>query len=136
MGEVWLANHRGSGAAVAIKFLTLNVARRKRYRAAFHHEVRSVAALDHPNIVSVLDAGQVPKSTETHSDGALLKGSPYLVMELAKDGSLEDRRRQMAWADTFEVLQQVLAGLAHAHARGVVHRDLKPANVLVHGATY
>ncbi len=136
MGEVWRAVHRGSGTAVAIKFLTHSVARRRRYRAAFHHEVRSVAGLDHPNIVSVLDAGQVPQGTARRSEGKLVKGSPFLVMELAPGGSLEDLEERMPWKRLYGALLQILAGLGHAHARGVVHRDLKPGNVLVSGDTF
>jgi eukaryotic-like serine/threonine-protein kinase len=135
MGEVWKATHRASGTPVAIKCLTHKAARSRGYRAGFRHEVRSVAALDHPNIIAVLDAGQVPASTATASGGSLVKGSPYLVMELA-DCSMEQQRGRRSWPETRDMLLAVLAGLAHAHARGVVHRDLKPANILLCGSSF
>src|SRR5688572_11432606 len=114
MGDVWQARH-ASGAAVAVKI----VPSAARVREAFSEEVRAVAGLDHPNVVTVLDHGVV-------------EGSPWLAMELA-EGSLVDHV-PARWPGVRAVLLQLLDALAHAHARGIVHLDLKPGNVLRGGS--
>ncbi len=130
MGEVWAATHATGGWPVAIKVLTDERAQQDRYRAAFRTEVRAVAGLDHPGIVRVFDAGEVPPGAAAASRGQLVAGSPYLVMEMLDGPGLSGA---WDWPRLRDALGQLLAALAHAHARGVVHRDLKPDNVLTDG---
>lgn len=130
-GEVWRARHRRSGADVAIKVLTATEARGPTWRAAFRREVRLLAALDHPAVITVLDAGELGR------EGApgLPPGSPWLAMELAAGGTLRAWGGRLPWAAVRDALARLLDGLAHAHGRGVVHLDIKPANVLLGCAT-
>jgi eukaryotic-like serine/threonine-protein kinase len=131
MGEVWRGVHRGQHVPVAVKLLTNALARKEAFRVAFRNEVRAVAGLDHPHIVLVFDYGTVDEATQAASDGALRSGTPWLAMELAEDGSLDDPRHVRTWSELRSLLLSLLDALAHAHARGVVHRDIKPGNVLV-----
>ena len=131
MGEVWRGVHVGQGVPVAVKVLSREVVREERYRIAFRNEVQAVAGLNHPGVVMVLEHGQIPMKVALATSGKLSAGSPYLVMELASGGSLDESPMPMSWSVVKAVLLSVLDALAHAHARGVVHRDIKPANVLI-----
>ncbi len=126
MGVVWRGVHRRTGLEVAVKVLTTERMRRRDAIGRFREEVRAVARLTHPNIVTVYDFGRVAEEIHGVPDG-----SPYLVMELLRGGGLDRQRGRMQWPALRGVLLQLLEGLAHAHARGLVHRDLKPANVLL-----
>jgi len=89
-------------------------------RLRFEREAQAVAALAHPNIVQLFDYGEEA-------------GRPYIVFEYLPGGSLEERldsTGRFPDEETARIAAEVAAGLAHAHARGVVHRDLKPGNVL------
>ena len=131
MGRVYRALHREQGVHVAVKVLDSARTDDPAFRRAFESEVQSVAGLDHPGIVLVFDHGRVPEAAAAASDGELVEGSPYLVMELAAGGSLADLARTLDWGTLRAVLRVLLDALAHAHARGVVHRDIKRSNVLV-----
>src|SRR5919204_1189712 len=87
--------------------------------ARFEREARAAAALAHTNIVNLFDYGED-------------EGRPYMVFEFLPGQSLQERLSAGALADaeTARIAADIAAGLAHAHAHGVVHRDLKPANVL------
>lgn len=128
MGRVWRAVHQDSGQDVALKVLSPGWAREPMYREAFNREVRAVAGLVHPGIISLYDHGV---AGEDGLGQGVSPGSPFLVMEYVEGGSLE----QWAGPWRFELLcaliLQVTDALAHAHARGVIHRDLKPGNILV-----
>jgi serine/threonine protein kinase/tetratricopeptide (TPR) repeat protein len=95
------------------------------------NEVRQVARLSHQNIIHVLDYGIVDEKTARRSKDLLPAGSPYLVMEHASGGSLDRVQMPVPFTTAIDTMLSLLAGLAHAHARGVVHRDLKPSNVLL-----
>lgn len=86
-------------------------------RARLLHEARAAARLNHPNIVSVYDAGE--------SDS-----SPFIVMELVEGQTLRDVSA-LSLAEALALARQICAALEHAHANGIIHRDLKPENVVV-----
>src|SRR3981081_1835120 len=115
MSEVWRAEDLELGRHVALKLLAPDAD-----TARFEREARAVASLAHPNITQLYDYGE--------SDGR-----PYMVLEYVPGGTLEERLSDQAPLpddETFAIAAGIAAGLARAHARGVVHRDLKPANVL------
>jgi tetratricopeptide (TPR) repeat protein len=124
MGEVWRGQHLRSGAPVAIKVLRPESDAWEAER--FAGEIRSMARLDHPGIVYVLDAGEVPTGV-----GPLRPGSAWLALEYCGGGSLSARCGRVRWPEARSLLLGLLDALGHAHARGVVHRDLKPGNVLL-----
>ena len=131
MGEVWRGVHRQSREQVAVKVLTAKGARNDTILQFFRNEVRAVAGLDHPDVVTVLDYGAVPPETDALSWGKVMEGSPWLAMELIKGGTLKDRCGKVDWPEARILLLRILDALAHAHARGVIHRDIKPSNVLI-----
>ncbi len=120
MGGVFRARHLGLAHDVAIKVLRSGMRSGHIAPARFEREARSASRLDHPNCVRVTDFGE------------LEDGAKFLVMELLAGDELRSRLGA-PWnpADAIDVGLQILDGLEHAHARGVVHRDLKPENVLL-----
>jgi serine/threonine protein kinase/tetratricopeptide (TPR) repeat protein len=126
-GGVWRAVHLWTGAPVAVKILPL--ARSRDARAMVDRELASMAALDHPNVARILDTGRVGPATAAALGVA--EGSPWMAMELATLGTLSSRCGRLPWPECRRLLLELLDGLAHAHARGILHLDLKPQNVLL-----
>jgi serine/threonine-protein kinase len=118
MGAVYEVERSRDGKRFALKVVT--VALSAKNAARFAREAEIGARLRHDNLVSIVDVGVASGRT------------PYLVMELVRGGSLEDRRGRFgdpAWA--LPIVRQIAGGLAELHANRIVHRDLKPGNVLV-----
>jgi eukaryotic-like serine/threonine-protein kinase len=135
MGEVWKGRHDTTGQLAAVKILTRKYARHGHFRDAFRNEVRAVATLDHPNIVSILGHGEVTDAEAARSDGTFMSGTPWYGMEFVDGSDLAGWKGQLDWPQQKQMLLSLLKALAHAHARGLVHRDIKPGNLLWDGET-
>src|SRR5690606_34825444 len=98
-----------------------NVSGRHNALEQFFAEIRAVAKLMHPNIVTAFDAGTIGS---TH----------YLVMELVEGEVLSSRVRRigpLCDSEAAQLLEQSARALAYAHQMGVVHRDIKPSNMML-----
>lgn len=123
MGEVYRADDLTLGQAVAIKFLPDEATRDDAMRERFRNEVRIARRVSHPNVCRVYDVGEV-------------EGQTFFTMEYV-DGedlaSLLRRIGRLPQDKALDIARQLCAGLAAAHAKGVLHRDLKPANIMLDG---
>ncbi|HEY2127510.1 MAG TPA: protein kinase [Streptosporangiaceae bacterium] len=120
--EVWQAEDGVLGRAVAVKVFTASAGQAD-VVARFQREARTVAGLRHPNVVVVFDAG-------------IDQDVPYVVMELLAGPGLDRLLAERGPLPVDLALgygEQAAAGLAAAHAAGVVHRDVKPANLVLDG---
>lgn len=120
MGEVYRARDMRLGRDVAIKVLPETLARDAERLRRFETEARSVAALNHPNILSIHDIG-------AHN------GAPFLVSECLEGQSLREELSggALPLRRAVEYGTEIAQGLAAAHDKGIVHRDLKPENIFV-----
>ncbi len=120
MGDVFKAEHPIMGRVVAIKVLPKSKCTDDALKS-FHHEIRVLAQLDHPNLVRAYDAGQ---------DGSTY----FLVTEFVPGTDLRRLVRKqgaMGERDAATVITQAALGLQHAHEKGLIHRDVKPGNLMV-----
>ena len=123
MGEVYRADDLKLGHPVALKFLPRGVAESSRRFQLFVSEVRLSRQLAHPNVCRVYDIDEVDGQhflSMEYIDGEDLQGLLRRIGRLPRDKGIE-------------IAQQLCAGLAAAHEKGVLHRDLKPANVMIDG---
>ncbi len=122
MGVVFRAERLADHAPVALKIMLPAAADDAANRRMFLREVAVMSELTHPNIVTVLEHGEV---------GSVL----YLVIELCPGGSVERRlageTAGLPVPEATKIGLEVLAGVAHAHERGFIHRDIKPQNILL-----
>jgi serine/threonine-protein kinase len=121
MARVYRAEHRALRKPVALKVVAGALLERPDWRHRFLREGQAAAAVKHPNVVDITDVG-------------VWQGRPYLVMELLQGEDLEQylaRQGALSESELARLMIPVIAGLATAHASGVVHRDLKPSNVFL-----
>jgi len=119
MGAIWRSYDKERDESVAVKLLRTDVEQTSA-RFRFGREVRALARLDHPGIVRIRDYGEDRR------------GSPFYVMALLDGRPLAGYRREtFPLPLMLHLVEEVLAALAYAHARGVIHRDLKPENIIL-----
>ncbi len=120
MGEVYRARDTRLNRSVAVKVLPQAIANDPDRMRRFEQEARTVAALNHPNILAVYDVG-------------VQDGTPYLVTELLEGETLRERldRGPLPVRKAIDIGSQIAHGLAAAHERGIVRRDLKPENIFL-----
>ncbi|HEX2096632.1 MAG TPA: protein kinase [Solirubrobacterales bacterium] len=121
MSTVYLARDGTLDRPVAVKVMHREMSEQEDQLQRFRQEARAVAKLSHPNVVSVIDAGE---------DG----GHPYIVFEYVKGETLKQRIKREGALETQDAIAyaiEVARGLGVAHARNMVHRDIKPQNVLI-----
>ena len=120
MGEVWLARDAILGREVAVKVLSVGSDADPAAVERFDLEARTLAALQHPNIVTIFDSGTP-------------SGTAFIVMELLTGPTLAQLiadRGRIPEAEAVRLAAQIAAGLDAAHQAGVIHRDIKPANLM------
>ena len=121
MAVVYRAVQQPLGREVALKALSAELFEDEGFVKRFEAEAKTLAKLDHPNILSIYDF-------------ELTEGVAYLTMPLIRGGTLRDvlRRGPLDTLSAWRYLREIGDGLQHAHDAGIVHRDLKPTNVLIH----
>ncbi|MEA2415344.1 MAG: eukaryotic-like serine/threonine-protein kinase [Thermoanaerobaculia bacterium] len=123
MGEVYRADDMKLGQQVALKFLPAALAHDLAQLELLHEEVRLGRQVAHPNVCRVYDIGEF--------DGAHFVAMEYVDGEDL--GRLLRRIGRLAHDKAVEIARGLAAGLAAAHAKGILHRDLKPANIMIDG---
>jgi len=120
MGIVYLALDRQLGREVALKILPEYFSMDKERLHRFHREARATSLLNHPNIVTVFELGQ-------------MENCEFIVTEFVEGETLRDKmkRGEIPFVEMIKMATQVAGALAAAHKAGIVHRDIKPENVMI-----
>ncbi len=121
MGSVYLAEDTRLGRRVAIKLVLDRASRDSNASERFLREARTMATVEHPNIVRIYAFGEAG-------------GRPYLVMEYVEGESLAEKLRRdgrLAVSEALKILHQAVEALKAAWAKRIVHRDIKPSNILM-----
>ena len=121
LSTVYLGEQSALGREVAIKIMLPHALADEVSRRRFENEVRTIARLEHPHVVSI------------HEVGRTRDGLPYYAMPFLPRGHLGKRIEQgfaRGESDVIAIVEPLLSALEYAHARGVVHRDVKAENVL------
>jgi serine/threonine protein kinase len=120
MGIVYLALDTQLGREVALKILPEYFSMDRERLSRFHREARATSLLNHPNIVTVFEIGQ-------------MEGCEYIVTEFVEGKTLRDlmRQGQIPFVEMLKIASQVAGALAAAHKAGIIHRDIKPENVMI-----
>ena len=120
MGDVYLAEDNRLRRKVALKLLPGQLIQDAERRRRFEQEARTASALNHPNILTIHEIGEVD-------------GSYFIVSEFVDGQTLRLRMAgtRMQLREALEVVTQAAGALAAAHAAGIIHRDVKPENLML-----
>jgi pimeloyl-ACP methyl ester carboxylesterase/tRNA A-37 threonylcarbamoyl transferase component Bud32 len=121
MGVVYKARDRRLQRLVALKYLPPLLSVQPEFKSRFLQEAKVIASLDHPNLCSLFDVAEP-------EEGQLVIVMPFYEGETLKQ---KIGRGPLPLTQALDYAVQIAAGLAHAHAAGLVHRDIKPANLIV-----
>ena len=128
MGEVYLASDSALGRQVAIKILPAALQSDAKMRGRFMNEARAVAALNHPNVITIHAL-----ATTDARDAAFPSGALYLVLEYLQGEGLDEimDRRRLSITECLDITIQALEGLKVAHQSRILHRDITPSNLML-----
>ena len=120
MGEVYLAEDNRLGRKIALKLLNPVLLADKVWRVRFLREARLASGLDHPNICTVYEVGEI-------------QDQPFIAMQYVEGDTLKRlvSQRRLSLKSVISIGLQVADALALAHQKGVIHRDIKSANILI-----
>lgn len=118
MGVVYKAHDTKLDRDVALKFLPLHLSASEQEKARFIQEAKAAAALNHPNVCSVIDIAEHDRQM-------------FIVMEFVDGQTIRDRKGQVSFKQAIDIGIQIADGLAAAHEKGIVHRDIKPENIMI-----
>ncbi len=120
MGRVYLAEDTELGRRLALKFLPEYFTNDKNQVQRFRQEARAASALNHPNILTVYEVGQI-------------NGTEFIATEYVEGETLRARltRASVTMRETLEVAEQIADALVAAHEAGIIHRDIKPENIMM-----
>ncbi|HMB27853.1 MAG TPA: protein kinase [Blastocatellia bacterium] len=124
MGEVYLAHDTRLGRPAALKLLQPSLTRDAARVRRFRQEARAASALNHPNILTIYEVGQVDSAAG---------GAQFIAAEFVDGQTLRElcRSEGLALGAALEMLIQVAGALAAAHEAGIIHRDIKPENIML-----
>ena len=120
MGKVYEAVHEVMGRSVAIKVIHSRITHDKNNATRFIQEIRALSKLNHPNIVTIYDAGRINRRH-------------YFAMELLPGPSLKehvDSKKITGEKEALRIVRAMAKALGHAHLKSVIHRDVKPENIV------
>ncbi len=123
MGAVYHAKQLSLDRSVAIKVLPVDLARNKNFIQRFEREAKSLARINHPNILQIYDFGEDPQL-----------GLYFMIIEYVEGldlGEVLNRRGLLGQIEVLDLLRQSVAGLESAAEKGVIHRDIKPDNLMI-----
>ena len=125
MGEVYLAKDSQLERKVAIKVLRRKFGKEEDGLRRFIREARSASALNHPNIITIYEIGEVD-------------GTNYIAGEYIEGKTLHSRiaNKSLSINDILDISIQTGEAIAAAHAAGIIHRDIKPENVMIRNDGY
>ena len=128
MGEVYLATDSALGRRVAIKILPAALQHDTKMRGRFMNEARAVAALNHPNVITIHDL-----ATTEARDVGFPPGALYLVLEYLEGQGLDEimDKRRLSITECLDIAIQALEGLKVAHQNRILHRDITPSNLML-----
>jgi eukaryotic-like serine/threonine-protein kinase len=120
MGEVYLAQDKKLGRKLALKLLPADYTRDKDRLRRFQQEAQAASSLNHPNILTIYELGQV----DEHQ---------FIATEFVEGETLRQRlkRAPLSLSETLDVAIQIASALSAAHRAGIVHRDIKPENIML-----
>ncbi len=120
MGEVYLAQDKKLGRKVALKLLPADYTRDKDRLRRFQQEAQAASALNHPNILTIYELGQV-------------EGQQFIATEFVEGETLRQsmKRGGLSSGDALDITVQIAGALAVAHRAGIIHRDIKPENIML-----
>lgn len=131
MGFVYQARQTDLDRIVALKILPPHFNNDTSYIARFHQEAKSAARLEHPNIVTVYDFGNIVYRESEQTDPLTLH---YIAMKYISGDTLKQRLKKhgtMSLGDALDIVTRVGKALDYAHQKDILHRDVKPSNIMI-----